>query len=629
MQRNGFRLFIRVLVIAVIAFIVTDLYARAGGAGGSSSGGSHSSGGSSSHSSSGGSHGSGGDGGDAIFLVLMLIRLFAALPFPLNIIVAGLIIGGFVVSSIYTKRKVKQQTIFNQLPTGDPVSSVKGYDKFLSNNPGFDEENFKNNVKTAFLDIQEAWQNQDLSKVRKFLSDGVYQRFTTQFKMMKLLQQVNKIENIEIKNVYIDKIESDGLYDIIHTAVHASIDDHFISRLDPSMNSGGTEEFVEYWSFLKKRGKERKDMYSTDNCPNCGSPLPSEMGELSKCESCGTLTNSGEYDWVLSEITQADDYIGAHPKLAKSENLTEKIRKIINENDDFAVQLVEDKASNGYLQILTAIACNDPSIMRRFVNDKVFNESGVKESGPLLAYNRIFLNDVFLVGVSEDGDKNVLHIAVKSSYQRIQIDNNKINKIDEAVVSRTEVIFMSRDKNAAESKGSLYAHSCPSCGAPVENSLDINCAYCGNVMNSTSTEWIITDMMSLSSYNEWLSSNKGDLSYSVDTSLIDKLYDVRDFALNNVMLVIAADGVYAEEEREFAEDLAKKWGYSVDKLQPFFAMAQNGQLVIRMPDDQKKQRKIFKLMKKAAESDKSISMEEQRLLDYIMGQYGLDESDAA
>lgn len=613
MQRNTFKLIIRILIMAAIAFIVTDLYARAGGAGGDSGSGGHG--------------GGNGDAGDIIYIIYIIFRL---LPFPLNIIVIGIVIAGFLISSYYTKKTVKQKTIFNQLPTGEPVSNIKGYDRFIKNSPDFDEESFKNNVKSAFLDIQDAWQNQDLSRVRKFLSDGVYQRFNTQFKMMKLLQQTNTIEDIEIKNVYIDKVESDGLYDIIHTAIHASVNDHFVSRLDSSLNSGGKEEFVEYWSFLKKRNKKHKDIYNSDNCPNCGSPLPADMGEVSKCESCGTLTNSGEYDWVLSEITQADDYISAHPKLAKSENLTEKIREIINENDDFAVQIVEDKASNGYLQILTAQACNDPSIMRRFVSDKVFKELGINETGLITAYNRIFLNDVFLVGVSDEADRNVLHIAIKSSYQRIQIDNNnRIKKIDEAVVSRTEVIFMSRDKDAAESKGSLYAHSCPSCGAPVENSLNIACNYCGSAMNSTSTEWIITEIMSLGAYNEWLSANKRDLSYSVDTGLIDKLYDVRDFAFNNVMLVIAADGVYADEERRFAEELAGKWGYSIEKLQPFFAMAQNSQLVIRMPEDQKKQKKIFKLMKKAAESDQNISVEEQKLLDYIASQYGLGGSDAA
>lgn len=611
MQKDGFKLFIRILLTAALAFIVTDLYARAGGAGGDSGGG-------------------GGDGGDILYLVYVIIQILIELPFPLNIIVAGIIVGGFVISAIYTKKAVKQKTIFNQLPTGEQVNSVKGFEKFIQNNPDFDEESFKNNVKTAFLDIQDAWQYQDLSKVRKFISDGVYQRFNTQFKMMKLLQQTNKIENIKIKNIYIDKIENDGLYDIIHTAVHASISDHFISRLDSSLNSGGSEEFVEYWSFLKKRGKKRVDLYNSDSCPNCGSPLPADMGEVSRCESCGTLTNSGEYDWVLSEITQADDYISAHPKLAKSENLTEKIRKIINENDDFSVQLVEDKASNGYLQILTAMAYKDPSIMRRFVSDKVFNDINIDETELITAYNRIYLNDVFLVGISEESNRNILHIAVKSSYQRIEIDNNnKIRKIDEAVVSRNEVVFMSRDKNAAESKGSLYAHSCPSCGAPVENSLSISCAYCGSIMNSTSTEWIITDIMPLSSYNEWRNSNKSDLSYSVDTGLIDKLYDVRDFAFNNVMLVIASDGVFADEEVLFSEDLAEKWGYSVEKIKPIFAMARNSQLVIRMPDDRKKQMKIFKLMKKAAESDKKISIEEQKLLDYIKSEYGLEDSDAA
>ena len=629
MRLYRLKLLIRVLVFFAIALIVTDLYARAGGAGGShSSGGSHGS----SHSSySGGSHnsGGGGDAGDAFFLVVMIVRLLASLPFPLNLIVIGLIIGAIVYGSFFTRRKVNQQSIFNQLPTGEPVDKVKGFDKFIRDNPDFDEDNFKNNVKSAFLDIQDAWQNQDLSKVRKFMSDGVYQRFNTQFTMMKLLQQTNKIEDIEIKNVYIDKVESDGQFDIIHTAIHASINDHFISRLDPSLNSGGKEEFVEYWSFLKKRGKETRDIYNSDSCPNCGAPLPVDMGEVSRCGSCGTLTNSGEYDWVLSEITQADDYVSAHPKLAKSGNLTEKIRKIINENDDFAVQVVEDKASNGYLQILTAIACNDPSIMRRFVSDKVFNSLGIKEGGAPVSYNRIFLNDVFLAGISEEGNNNVLHIAVKSSYQRIKIENNKVSRIDEAVVSRTEVLFMSRDRDAAGSKGSLYAHSCPGCGAPVENSLNINCTYCGNVMNSTGSEWIITDLMSLSDYNDWLSSNSSDLSYSVDTGLIDKLYDVRDFALNNLMLVIAADGVYAEEEKKFSEDLAKKWGYSVEKLQPFFSMAMNSQLVIRMPEDMKKQAKIFKLMKKAAEADQIVSPEEQKLLDYIVKEYGLSERDAA
>ncbi|HQO41207.1 MAG TPA: Tim44 domain-containing protein, partial [Spirochaetota bacterium] len=322
------------LSVLALVFSCAILYARAGGAGGDSGGGSF-----------------GGDGDGLGFLIYLVIRMLVELPFPLNVIAVGVLVGGFMIFSYTAKKKVREQTIYNRLPAGDVIKKAAGYDNFIRNNPDFNEDQFREIVREAFLKIQNAWERQDLSGVRKFISDGVYQRFNTQFTMMQLLKQRNTLDNVTVNKIYIDRVNSDGLFDIIHLAINATITDRFISDLDSSLNSGGTEEFVEYWSFIKKRGRARKDLYYTDNCPSCGAPLPEDMGELSICSSCGTQTNSGEYDWVLSEITQADDYVSSNPKLDKSDDLNEKIRRLINENEDFSVQLVEDKASNGYLQI--------------------------------------------------------------------------------------------------------------------------------------------------------------------------------------------------------------------------------------------------------------------------------------
>ncbi len=592
------------LIITVILLTAVILFARAGGAGGEMDSG-----------------GGGGDDG-IIYLIYLIIRLLIELPFPLNIISVAVVIGGFVIFSYISKKKLKQQTIYNQLPTGEGVKKAKGYDSFIRNNPDFDEETFKSNVMAAFLKIQEAWEKQDISGVRKFISDGVYQRFNTQFKMMQLLKQRNTLEDVTVMNIYIDQVDSDGLYDIIHTAIHASITDRFISEMDSSLNSGGKEEFVEYWSFLKKRGKPRKDIYATDDCPNCGAPLPEDMGELSRCASCGTQTNSGEYDWVLSEITQADDYISSNPKLDKSPGLNEKIRNLIDENEDFSVQLVEDKASNGYLQIITALAYNDPAILRRFVSDNVFEKVQSRMTGGTVAYNRIYLNDVYIVGVSERGNINDLYIAIKSSSQRVGIEGNRVNKIDPVLMSDTEIVVMSRDKKAKASKGSIYAHICSSCGAPVENSLKLNCEYCGVPLNSTGNEWIITDLMTVAEYRSLVSINKSNFGYNIDPAAIDKLMDVRDFAFNNIMVVIASDGQMSAEEYRFAQDLADKWGYNTDRIGPLFGMAMSGNLVIKMPDDDKKRNKIFNLMDKAASID-GVTVEEQNLLRNIREQYGI------
>jgi len=597
-----------IILSSVLLFTAVILFARAGGAGG--------------ESASGGSHGGGGGDDGLGTLIYIIFRLLLELPFPLNVISIAVVLGGFAMFSYISKKKIKEQTIYNQLPSGEGVKKVKGYESFIRNNPDFDEDNFKSNVETAFLKIQEAWEKQDISGVRKFISDGVYQRFNTQFKMMQLLKQRNTLEDVTVKNIYIDQVDSDGLYDIIHVAIHASITDRFISEMDSSLNSGGKEEFVEYWSFLKKRGKPRKDIYETDNCPNCGAPLPADMGEVSRCGSCGTQTNSGEYDWVLSEITQADDYISSNPKLDKSDDLNSKIRSLVQENEDFSVQLVEDKASNGYLQIITALAYSDPSIMRRFVSDNVFEKIKKMMTGKTVAYNRIYLNDVYLVGVSERDNMNDIFIAIKSSYQRASVDGGTVSKIDPVLMSDTEVVVMSRDKNAAASKGSIYAHMCANCGAPVENSLNLSCQYCGTALNSTSNEWIITDILSMAEYRNHVSENKPSFGYSVDPLLIDKLMDVRDFAFNNIMVVIASDGSMSAEEYQFAMDLAKKWGYNIEKIGPIFGMAMSGNLVIKMPQDEKKRSKIYKLMEKAAAIE-GVTDEEQSLMDNIREQYGI------
>lgn len=602
-KRNLFIAFFAIIFLCGAA----ALFARAGGAGGGDSGGS--------------SNGGGGEG--LGYLIYIIIRLLIDLPFPFNIASVTLVVGGFYYFSRKTRNVVRQQTIYNQLPTGESVKKANGYDRFIANNPDFNEDNFKNNVRDAFMKIQQAWQDQDISPVRKFISDGVYQRFNTQFKMMRMLKQTNRLSDIDIKNIYIDRVETDGLYDIVHTAIHAGITDHFVSEIDHSLDSGGREEFVEYWSFIKKRGKPRVDIYSTDNCPNCGAPLPKDMGEMSRCDACGTQTNSGEYDWVLSEITQADDYVSRHPKLAKSGDLNEKVRELISENEDFSIQLVEDKASNGYLQILTAVAENDPSIMRRFVNDDVFELVRRRMTDGKIAFNRIFLNDVYLVGVHESDGKNHLSIAIKSSYQRVAIKEGKAAKLDLAMVSNIEVVIMSRDRGASASKGSIYAHSCASCGAPVENSLELKCGYCSTALNSTSNEWIITGLMDVSEFEEFRKNNSAAFGHSVSTSLIDKLYDARDFALNNVMVMIAVDGAIDEKERLFAETIAKKWGYNTEMIEPFFTMAENGNLVIRMPENPKQRGKILKLMEKAALADENISAQEAALLESIRAQYNI------
>jgi len=596
--RNKQTILFTVLFILVF-FISQDLFARLGGAGGSSS--------------SGGSH---GDGiGGLIWMIIMF------LPFPLNIIV----IAGVAVGYYFYNKKAKENTIFNNIPAGAQDFATKtpeGLDAFKLRNPDFNEEEFKKKVEKSFYDLQYAWQDKNMSKVRKYISDGMYQRLNTQFKMMDMLEQKNIIENLKLKDVHIAKYEVDGSFDIIHVAVMASVTDKFVSEKYKSLNSGGSEEFLEYWSFLRKQGSSESDLYSTNNCPKCGGELPTDAGDMSKCEYCGAITNSGEFDWVLSEITQADDFIVAN----QAPELKDKEELISAENEDFCAQLIEDKASNGYLQIQTARVLKDPKILRRFVSDELFEKLSNKiEKENKFIYNRIFLNDVSLMGIMQNNNKNVLTISIKSSYQRVSINDGKLVLIDPFVNIQNEYVIMERDIKAGDSKGSLYAHACPSCGAPIGDTVNTKCEYCGAELNSTSNEWIITGYMSQGEYQAYYSQNAQAFLSKVDPNKVDGLYKVRDYAFNNVLIMIAADGILDSEELNFANKLAKKWGYNVNKIQGMFELAKNQKLGIRMPEDEKSRKKIYKLMVKAANVDGNVSPEEQSLLDSIKNQYNINE----
>lgn len=593
----------KLLILCIVLFAVIGtgvLFARAGGAGGRSSSG-------------------GGEGIGEIIYFIIRILLDPYIPWPVKAVIIGVLI---VIALAVTKAK-RAESVLNKLPDGISVKKIRGYDAFCKNNPSFDEKEFKEKVRVAFIKIQKAWEVQNLSEVRRFISDGVYQRFNTQFKMMGMLDQQNIIEKLNVKNIYIDKVESDGRYDIVHAAIHASTHDKFVSDTFPNLNTRGSEDFVEYWSFIKKRGVGGKDLYHSSNCPNCGDRLPDKANDISKCSSCGTLVNSGEYDWVLAEITQADDYINVSKKLQKQreKNHTDKLRVLIKEDADFCVQHIEDKASNGYLQIITAQVFNKPELMRRFVTDDAFKKLAGPNNNSGMIYNRIYLNDVTLVGVREDSTKYYLAVSIKSSFQRVKIEHKKAHLVDGAVISKREIMIMCRDKARGENKGSLYAHNCPNCGGTLDDTLDTSCPYCGSELNSPKHEWIIEDIVSVTGYQEMLNGDRASFTYSVDALKLDKMYAVRDYAINNVMIMVAADGIFDKGEIEFTSNLAKKWGYDLSRIKPLFNMAQSGRLVIRMPEDFKQRKRIYKLMRQAAMADGTIDPVEQQLLDSVEAEF--------
>ncbi|MGZ3864052.1 MAG: TIM44-like domain-containing protein [Bacteroidia bacterium] len=463
-------------LVALCFFISETIFARAGGGGGGGhSGGGHSGGGHSGggHSFGGGGfYSSGGGGGSMSWGTIVLIIVV-------------------VIIYLVIKSKMKGTAAGGMLSTlsGDEDDSDSNDDDApsLPNPEGLDNAK----IKTSFMGIQEAWQAKNLKGVRKWISDGVYQRFSGQFVMMNKLGQVNKLSNIQVDGIKIARVGSDNGYKTADVAIDFTMDDEFISEKYPSFNQKFRGESArEYWTFIKKEdAQEGKNLYNSNNCPNCGAPFDTNLGEISRCGSCGTLTNNASYDWVLSEITQEDDY-SATDMFSKGEELHELTR-----NDKlFSVQRIEDVASNVFMQVMQVLSGEKEQKLSRFATEEV--AAGIikeKKSGEGYIFDRLYLNDVELATFYKDEEKLNLVFRLKATYQRVKA-GEKLTLLDRNMVTKFYTMILSKNLKSLQTaeKETVYSYECPNCASPYTDTTNDKCPACGSLIIDFDRNWILT-----------------------------------------------------------------------------------------------------------------------------------------
>jgi predicted lipid-binding transport protein (Tim44 family) len=245
-----------------------------------------------------------GHGGGGFFGGLLLFLLFPV------------IVVGVIIFLIFRKRhpsSAQQQPVYTQTQESfSEPSPVRvddpsvGLAKIQLADPNFNVQIFKDKTANAFYKIQEAWEKQDMNIARPFVSDAIMQRYTTMISDMRSRNERNILENIVIGSMTIHAASADNNFDYITVKIDASAADYTLGADDTLVSGSKSDEpFTEYWTMLRtvdtmtQADKQLKD----NKCPNCGAPL--EVNAIGKCNYCGAIVSSGQYDWVLSQIDQA------------------------------------------------------------------------------------------------------------------------------------------------------------------------------------------------------------------------------------------------------------------------------------------------------------------------------------
>ena len=222
-------------------------------------------------------------------------------------IILTIIVIGVVLFISYLKTKNSK----NSSPTTGVVPTIQNHTDEIVNaitrtDPNFSSEKFIGWVKEVFITLQNAWSERDFEKVRPFEKEELYKQHTELIKQYIENGKINVLDRINVNQAYLFKYYRDSQYEFMHVYIQARMTDYIKDEKTGKVLQGNpnTEYHLQYiYTFMRKVGvltDPVKSGKSTVACPHCGAPT--SVTSYGKCEYCGFIITTGEFDWVLSNI---------------------------------------------------------------------------------------------------------------------------------------------------------------------------------------------------------------------------------------------------------------------------------------------------------------------------------------
>jgi hypothetical protein len=440
----------------------------------------------------GGGGGSGGDGDGLFWILYWLIRLAFEVPVigvPLLLMVAILAIVG----SRKGWWKHQERTIARARPMRVAHASLGVADQLRTSDPSFDEARFLGRVQQAFQRAQSSWCAQSLEPIRSFVSDGVFERFSLQIEEQQRDGWRQGMDGLVCGRLSLVHLEVGAQFDTLSVRIPFQADIHRLDlksgkKIPGSSLPRGT--FEECWSFVRRRGARSASGQGLmeGQCPNCGAPL--SINQSARCGHCEALVRSGQFDWVLAEITQMSEW------RPTSSAAIPGFANLARVDAGFDVQMLEDRASMAFWRKSSADRLGNAGPLER-----IATPAACQEYGEGLAAGsektRVFLGDCAVGAVNtlavlagQDRDRAVVEV-VWDGRTSIPGSDGVRRLAPERRLRRTLFAFARPAGLLTPIEDTFTTATCRKCGAHDAGGTGSQCAYCGAPRTGERQAWMV------------------------------------------------------------------------------------------------------------------------------------------
>jgi hypothetical protein len=294
--------------MAVVLVIQVTALARAGGGGGGGGGG---------HGGGGGGHSSGGGGGGGFFFVGGSGSGSGGASALVFFLILG-IVAVFIILAALSRRKSGGSAAADDddaLAPGagiDPAAIESGVKALQARDPNFNLQVFIDRAQMTFFVLQNAWMARNLEPARIYLSEAIYHRWKLQVEQFVAMHKRDVLEDLAVNGCYVAKVASDANFDSITVRFDAIAKDYEVDDSGKMLSGDKTiQPFTEFWTLIRSQTVKTKvgETAQITQCPNCGAPVL--LNESGICAYCKATVTTGQFGWVLANITQASEWAAA------------------------------------------------------------------------------------------------------------------------------------------------------------------------------------------------------------------------------------------------------------------------------------------------------------------------------
>jgi len=152
-----------------------------------------------------------------------------------------------------------------------------------------------------FVMLHTAIMLEDLSRVDHFISDEVYSKYKEKIEELQKNNYIKIYDELNVRSTEI--IDTDIVDDkiIVKVLIISRYMDYILDKSSGNLVSGNNNSRIEKENYLmfEKRLNAKKLEISRE-CPNCGANM--NINQSGKCEYCGSIFNTEDYDWIITKI---------------------------------------------------------------------------------------------------------------------------------------------------------------------------------------------------------------------------------------------------------------------------------------------------------------------------------------